>query len=884
MRWNILLVLFMVASTKLSCQLPVAKAKEFLVQLKPKTDASFLQHKLRSLSPDLIWTIDRLIPNMDLWKIAYKGTSNDAILLEQLKTISCIEIAQYNHKVTLRTPQSTLPNDPLFSNQWQYINTITNPGTAGVDLDADLAWDITTGGLTSQNDTIVIAVLDNGISLVHDDFGNNLWRNHAEIPNNNIDDDQNGYVDDFLGWNSTTDNDLIAGGGHGTAVAGIIGAEGSNNNGLSGVNWTVKLMIIRNDFNVDEAKVLTAYGYALTQRKLYNQTQGQKGAFVVASNASWGLDYGQAVDAPLWCAFYDSLGAYGILNIAATANANVDVDLYGDLPTTCPSDYMVAVTNINNLGYKVSNAAYGNTHIDLGAFGDGVYTTASPTGYGTFGGTSGATPHVTGTVGLLYAAACSNFMSYARIYPDSAALKMKSYLLNGVVPNVDLIGNSVSEGRLNCYNSVLQCFNECPGNCYGPYQIALGHLIDTSAQLTWQFTPGVQQLKYRIKPLGGNWSNFSTLALNQDSLQLTNLTACQEYAIEFVPLCTAGSDTVGFDFKTKGCCEAVSGLNAYAISADSICCSWQPLIAATQYLISYKKPLESSWQSQAVVASSSGCLSMLDSCQSYQIRLLAICGNGDTTSTDTLMVSTIACSTCSSISYCPSSGNNSNDDWIDSFSVDNVVYASGNNGGYILFDSVAILLGKGDYHQVSISQGRTYVEFVKIWLDLNQDGDFEDPEEQLFSEILATTETTKKGSFIVPVSALLGVTRMRVSMKYNSGPAPCDNFTYGEVEDYCVQVIEGNAVQEPSSNLELVKVYPNPFKHAFNVSVNLIKNSPISLKLIAVSGQTVWQKSFSDLGPGQHKIGINTSLASGIYLLEVKDKSSLQYLKIIQGP
>ena len=136
----------------------------------------------------------------------------------------------------------------------------------------------------------------------------------------------------------------------------------------------------------------------------------------------------------------------------------------------------------------------------------------------------------------------------------------------------------------------------------------------------------------------------------------------------------------------------------------------------------------------------------------------------------------------------------------------------------------------------------------------------------------------------MPVSALLGVTRMRVSMKYNSGPAPCDNFTYGEVEDYCVQVIEGNAVQEPSSNLELVKVYPNPFKHAFNVSVNLIKNSPISLKLIAVSGQTVWQKSFSDLGPGQHKIGINTSLASGIYLLEVKDKSSLQYLKIIQGP
>ena len=130
-----------------------------------------------------------------------------------------------------------------------------------------------------------------------------------------------------------------------------------------------------------------------------------------------------------------------------------------------------------------------------------------------------------------------------------------------------------------------------------------------------------------------------------------------------------------------------------------------------------------------------------------------------------------------------------------------------------MFDSVVILLGKGDYHQVSISQGKTFVEFVNIWLDLNQDGDFEDANEQLFSDILASTEKTKKSSFIVPATAALGVTRMRVSMQYNSGPTACGNYTYGEVGDYCVQIIEGNAVQTLSSKGRLY--IPTPFKKVF---------------------------------------------------------------------
>ena len=96
---------------------------------------------------------------------------------------------------------------------------------------------------------IVASVLDDGIDLNHDDFGDNLWTNEAEIPNNDIDDDNNGYIDDYLGWSIVSNSDNITGGGHGTPVAGIVGAQGNNSNGVTGVNWDVKVMVIKNNFN-----------------------------------------------------------------------------------------------------------------------------------------------------------------------------------------------------------------------------------------------------------------------------------------------------------------------------------------------------------------------------------------------------------------------------------------------------------------------------------------------------------------------------------------------------------------------------------------------------------------------------------------------------------
>ena len=861
---------------------------QFLIQIKAQHNIKELMARLVDYNRSIEWQKpQQLIPNMDIWLLEHNQPNLQEKLLHILQDLSMVQVAQYNHKVNLRSPSpmATTPNDPLFNNQWQYINTGAGGGTAGVDLDAELAWDITTGGLTANNDTIVVAILDNGISPSQTDFGNNIWINHAEIPNNNVDDDGNGYKDDYKGWNPTSNTDLIAGGSHGTSVAGIIGAKGDNNNGVAGVNWNVKMMIIKNDFNTNEAHVLSSYGYVLTQRKIYNQTNGARGAYVVATNASWGLDNGQPANAPLWCSFFDTLGSYGILNIASTANANVDIEVVGDLPTACPSDYLVAVTNINKLGQKDFGAAYGNISIDLGAFGAGVYTTKAPSGFGTFGGTSAACPHVAGAVALMYAGACSNFMSYSLAHPDSAALKMKTYLMNGVVPITDLAGRSVSEGYLNLNNSLNLCVNDCPTNtCFSVYAIHSSTVIDTQAQINFTFTPTVNQAQYRYKAQGGAWSSYNLIPVGQSNFTLNNLTACTNYDVEIVSFCNGSTGEKNFfSFKTDGCCEAPRNITHTSVSPDSVYVEWSSVLAANSYLVEYKEINTTTWQQLPSTSNNSYWLSGLNACSYYDLRIQTICNNGARTNySDTIHFVTLGCASCSTINYCAANGNNTTDDWIDTFRVDNFTYASGNNNGYFLYSNIDIFLGKGDFHNIAISQGKSFTEHVKIWLDLNQDGDFWDPGEEIYSAVMPVNMSTIYGSIIVPPTALLGVTRMRVGIRWNNPPLVCGVTDLGEIEDYCVQIIPGTAIQQLPSSLSTCTIAPNPFSEKITLTLDLNQDTDVHLSILSATGQLVYHDILKNQTTGVHSIELAPNMPTGVYFLQVKTQDGQVTKRIVK--
>jgi len=370
-------------------------------------------------------------------------------LLMDLKNSSSVSAVQMNQKVDFRNA----PNDEFYNNQWQYDNDGSNGGVSDADIDAPPAWDITTGGTTATGDEIVIGIVDGGANIAHPDLVANIWTNGGEIPGNGIDDDGNELVDDVFGWNFNEDNNDISNGGeghwHGSPVMGILGASGNNNAGVTGVNWNVKVMNLVGNGGADE--VVAAYAYMLDMRIRYNETNGTEGAFVVATNASLGRS-GFGEDFPVWCNMYNALGEAGIVSVGATTNSGVNVDIEGDIPTTCPSDYLISVTNTDNRDER--SGGFGAVHIDLSAPGSGVFAVNNLGQYSTFGGTSAATPHVAGAVALLYSAPVPALMDDARENPQEVARLVRNFVLQGVDEVFSLQDVTVTGGRLNLFNSL----------------------------------------------------------------------------------------------------------------------------------------------------------------------------------------------------------------------------------------------------------------------------------------------------------------------------------------------------------------------------------------------------------------------------------------------
>jgi hypothetical protein len=468
---------------------------ELLVQFRPEIDEDVYFSTFNDYGVEKIQLLSDL---MNIWWVKYEvDIIPDQEFLGLTRAHHAVLDAQFNHVVQLRGSDdlieetmgvlnslSTFPNDPRFNEQWGLHNTGQTGGVPDADIDAPEAWDFTTGGLTALGDTIVVAIVDGGMDLNHNDL--NYWFNWGEIPGNGIDDDGNGYIDDYRGWNAYNNNGNVPSSSHGTHVGGIAGAKGDNNLGVSGVNWNVKVMPIAGSSS-NEATVIAAYGYALKMRWLYNQTNGLEGAFIVATNASFGVDQGQPSNYPLWCAIYDSLGIQGVLSTGATANANWDIDVVGDVPTACPSPWLISVTNTTHNDVKNTGAAYGATTIDLGAPGTSILSTDLSNTYTLKTGTSMATPMVTGAIALMFGAANSGIMGSYKSDPSGGAIVFRDFLFSGTDPIPSLQGITVTGGRLNVFNAILPLLS--PPDTIPPTTVTdLAVIEPTSNSLTLTWT------------------------------------------------------------------------------------------------------------------------------------------------------------------------------------------------------------------------------------------------------------------------------------------------------------------------------------------------------------------------------------------------------------
>jgi subtilisin family serine protease len=336
-----------------------------------------------------------------------------------------IEYIEPDYKVYAVQTIQTLPNDPQFSSLWGLNNTGQFYGTMDADIDAPEAWNIQTGK------DVLIGVIDSGIDWTHEDLADNIWVNPGEIPDNGIDDDGNGYIDDIRGWDFfNNDNNPMDDYCHGTHVSGTIAAIGNNGIGVTGVCWSAKLIPL---------KFMGGFGYGSFSNAIlaleYAMVMGAK----LTSNSYGGYQFSQA--------FYDAIkasGDAGILFIAAAGNDGENTDYFEHYPSNFDLDNIIAVAATNDDDELTGFSNYGSKSVDLGAPGLNILSTVPGNKYSAFKGTSMATPHVSGVAALIWSQ-----------FPNLTALQVKERILTSVDPVPDLLGKTVSGGRLNAFNALV---------------------------------------------------------------------------------------------------------------------------------------------------------------------------------------------------------------------------------------------------------------------------------------------------------------------------------------------------------------------------------------------------------------------------------------------
>ncbi len=438
----------------------------------------------------------------NLFKITLGKIGNNIFsVIEDLEQDPLVEYAEPNYKFN----NCSSPNDYYFSEQWALHNTGQTGGTIDADIDAPEAWDIETG-----DSEIVIAIIDTGVDYNHEDLVDNIWENSGEIPDNGIDDDGNGFIDDLYGWNFVVNShDPLDDHCHGTHCAGIAAAMSDNNKGIAGVAWNCKIMAVK---GLNSG----GYGYSddLANCIIY---AADNGADVISM--SWGSSSKSTVIEDALNYAYDK----GVVLIAAAGNGNTDRLHY---PSAYSCVVSIAATDHNDMRAYFSN--YGST-VDVAAPGVNILSSLINDNYDSKSGTSMACPHVAGLAGLLLSKNNS-------LNPDM----IETIIINAV----DSISSDeyIGKGRINANDALSRA----------PVLAKLDYIennknIKDTLELTgsaWGETFQYYILKYSKEYNSSNWFEItnSTTMVEDDILGYWNTTTVDDglYFIKLEVKCQDG--------------------------------------------------------------------------------------------------------------------------------------------------------------------------------------------------------------------------------------------------------------------------------------------------------------------------------------------------------